>query len=76
MKTIETTIEVDVGHRATIQLPADISPGVHPVVMVIDEQTVARPASRSLTDFPVIDVGPWPEGLSLRREDMYGDDGR
>jgi hypothetical protein len=26
--------------------------------------------------FPVHDVGPWPEGLSLRREDMYGDDGR
>lgn len=27
-------------------------------------------------DFPVDDLGPWPEGLSLRREDMYGDDGR
>ena len=25
---------------------------------------------------PVHDFGPWPEGLSLRREDMYGDDGR
>jgi Protein of unknown function (DUF2281) len=27
-------------------------------------------------DFPVDDLGQWPEGLSLRREDMYGDDGR
>lgn len=27
-------------------------------------------------DFPVISVGHWPEDLSLRREDMYGDDGR
>jgi len=27
-------------------------------------------------DFPVISVGQWPEGLSLRREVMYGDDGR
>jgi hypothetical protein len=25
---------------------------------------------------PVHDFGPWPEGLSFRREDMYGDDGR
>lgn len=25
---------------------------------------------------PKLDLGPWPEGLSLRREDMYGDDGR
>ena len=27
-------------------------------------------------DFPVDDSCPWPDGLSLRREDMYGDDGR
>lgn len=27
-------------------------------------------------DFPVDHVSQWPEGLSLRREDMYGDDGR
>lgn len=27
-------------------------------------------------DLPTLDLGPWPEGLSLRREDMYGDDGR
>jgi hypothetical protein len=27
-------------------------------------------------DLPVHDFGPWPKGLSLRREDMYGDDGR
>lgn len=32
-------------------------------------------AKQSL-DFPVDDLGPWPAGLSLRREDMYGDDGR
>ncbi len=27
-------------------------------------------------DFPVDDPGPWSEGLSLRREDMYGDNER
>ena len=27
-------------------------------------------------DFPVDDLGPWPERLGLHREDMYGDDGR
>ena len=32
-------------------------------------------SSESL-NFPVDDLGPWPEGLSLRREDMYGDNGR
>jgi hypothetical protein len=27
-------------------------------------------------DFPVHDLGPWPENLPLRREDLYGDDER
>lgn len=27
-------------------------------------------------DFPVMSVGKWPDDLSLRRENMYGDDGR
>jgi len=31
--------------------------------------------SKSL-GFPVDDLGSWPQGLSLRREDMYGDNGR
>lgn len=35
-----------------------------------------RPASGNNLDFPVDDLGPWPDGLSLRREDIYGDDGR
>lgn len=35
-----------------------------------------RTTRRTASDFPVISVGNWPEDLSLRREDMYGDDGR
>jgi hypothetical protein len=35
-----------------------------------------RTARCDSADFPVISVGRWPEDLSLRREDMYGDDGR
>ena len=30
----------------------------------------------TLDDFPVDDLGPWPEGLTLRREELYGDDER
>ena len=25
---------------------------------------------------PTLDLGPWPQGVSLRREDLYGDEGR
>lgn len=29
-----------------------------------------------LLGFPVDHISRWPDGLSLRREDMYGEDGR
>ena len=40
-------------------------------------QTIRQTRANSiLDDIPIIDVGPWPENLSLRREEMYGDDQR
>jgi hypothetical protein len=72
MKTIETTIVVDESHQATVQLPADVAPGPPRVVMMIEGPTTAR---APLT-FAAHDVGPWPEGFNIRREEIYGDDGR
>ena len=42
------------------------------------QASLAEPSGkkRPLLDFPVDDLGPWPEALTLRREDLYGDDGR
>jgi hypothetical protein len=75
MKTIETTATVSVEGTLTVRVPPDIPPGEHRVVLVIEEQP--SPVEQRLPlDFPVDDWGPWPEGLSLRREDMYGDWGR
>jgi hypothetical protein len=76
MKMIETMVVVDADHKATIQLPADVTPGPYQVVVVIDERTTPAPAARSMKDFPSHDVGPWPEGFTVRREEIYGDDGR
>jgi hypothetical protein len=36
----------------------------------------SRQKAKSVAEFPVIRVGQWPEGISLRREDIYGDEGR
>lgn len=36
----------------------------------------AKPNQQASLDFPVDHLGAWPEDLSLRREDMYGDNGR
>lgn len=32
--------------------------------------------NRPPLNLPVDDLGPWPEGLTFSREEMYGDDGR
>jgi hypothetical protein len=72
---IQTSILVDPEHTITLRLPDDVAPGSYRVTLVIDDQPIG-PKPTDFSDFPVIDVGPWSEGLSMRREDMYGDDGR
>ncbi len=75
MRTIELDATITPGGLLTIEIPTDIPPGTHRVVIVIDDHealTMYKPPF----NFPVDDVGPWPENLSLRREDMYDDWGR
>jgi hypothetical protein len=75
MRTIETTANVSEDGTLTIPVPPDVAPGLHRVVVVLEE---AGPEGREteLGNFPVRDYGPWPENLSLRREDMYDEWGR
>lgn len=58
-------------------LPTDRIAEVEDFVDFLKQRTRLRKVTTSSEslDFPVDDLGPWPEGLSLRREDMYGDDG-
>ena len=37
---------------------------------------VAAPAARRGVREMIVHDGPWDDSISLRREDMYGDDGR
>lgn len=77
MKTIETDIFVtrDGRIRIDLKLSKDVPPGRHRAVVVLDERPALQ-AKISLADFPVHDLGAWPEGLSLRRSDLYGEDER
>ncbi len=54
MRTIETTATITADGLLTIHVPRDIAPGTHPVVLVIDEQTVAP-------EHP--DESGWPAGF-------------
>jgi hypothetical protein len=75
MKTIDTTATVTEDNTLIAKVTSDISPGEHRVVLVIDENPAPK-RSRQPLKFPADHYGAWPSNLSLRREDIYGDDGR
>jgi hypothetical protein len=59
----------------TLEVPAKIKAGDYQVVLVIGEP-IRTITDEPLPDLPVIHVNRWPEDLSLRREDLYGDTAR
>jgi len=74
MVTVETTIEVNEQGKATVQLPAGLAPGPYRAVVVIESPGLAE--ARDPLTFSAHDVAPWPEGFTVRRGEIYGDDGR
>ena len=76
MKTIQMTIVVDAEGKATLQLPADVTPGPHRVSVTIDEAPPPIQPFR-IEELPRHDI-PWPfaPGKTFCREDLYGDEGR
>jgi len=75
MKTLHVRARVAEDGTLTAQVPPDVPTGEHEVVLRFVQPEPVR-EERPPLDFPVDDVGPWPEGLSLRREDKYDDWGR
>ena len=59
-------------------LPTDRIAEVEDFVDFLNQRTRQRKTTinKESLDFPVDDLGPWPDELSLHRDDMYGDDGR
>jgi len=74
--TARITVAADgtISGRAPGQVPA----GEHEAsIMVADGPARQVPSETfDVNALPTRNLGPWPAGLSLRREDLYGDDGR
>ena len=69
MRTIETTLRVAADGTGTLQVPGDIAPGEHRVVVVLDDggrENAARPPLR---------FSAYPVGLAIdttfSREELY-----
>jgi hypothetical protein len=72
MRTIETTAEVGADGKLVVQMPPDVPPGPHRVVVVVEEQPAERPKREPLTIIP-FDVGIIDPNFTYRREDLYGE---
>lgn len=73
MHEIRTRVRVSPDRLITGTAPQEVPPGEHEVAIL-----VAAPLPRKrfrLADLPMHDT-VWDGSISLRREDMYGDDGR
>ena len=70
---IRTKVRVADDGSITGHVPGNVPPGEHAAAI-----TVAEPAGEQAAswDLPVDDCGPWPSGVTLRREEIYGEDGR
>lgn len=76
MRAVTATAIVHPDHTLSVQVPGDISPGVHQVVVVLQEDTPPPHTQQLLTNWSPHPVGLVDPTMTFRREDMYGDDGR
>ena len=72
MKTISTTAVIGPDRVLTVQLPADVTPGEHEVVVVLN----GVPSHLPMPEHGPYPFGPVDPSNTFRREDLYGDDGR
>jgi hypothetical protein len=75
---IRTRVLVGPDHRISGTAPAIVPPGEHEATITLAPLPIRQyPAQPFDVDtLPTHDLGPWPEGLSLCREDIYDEDGR
>ena len=58
--------------------PGQVPAGEHEASITVADRLAQQLPSEpfDVNDLPTHDLGPWPAGLSLRREEFYGDEGR
>jgi hypothetical protein len=75
MRSVELRLKVTPEGQVLFSNLPELEPGEYNAVLVVEAEAVAPLArERGALHLPLIEVGPWPEHLSLRREDLYGDE--
>ena len=73
MRMIETTAVITDEGTLTVQVPPDIPPGDHHIVVIIDEQPTV-PTPRPPLQFAAYPVGLTAPERTFRREELYDDE--
>ena len=77
MRALTATATVRPDHVLTVQVPADIAPGTHQVVVVLQEAGAPMSQVDFMEDWPAPhNTGLVDPNMTFRREDIYDDDGR
>lgn len=71
MRTYETYGTVAADRTVTVHVPAEVRPGAHVNVLV-----EYLPTTELALGLAPVDTGPWPEGFTASREQLYADDAR
>lgn len=73
MPDIRAKVRVGEDHSITGLAPEDVPAGEHEVLITFHSPPIKQ--TWRAADLPKHDL-PWDGSISLRREDLYGDDGR
>jgi len=79
MIAVETVSDVKQDRTVRIALPATVKPGPHRMILVVEETAPAAarpPGAREPLRLRKLAMPGWPQDLTFRREDLYGDAGR
>ncbi len=76
MKAIETTAVVGDDRKLTVQLPHNVTPGLHQIVVIVDGPHSEGSRPWTMDEWPVHDAGLVDPNFTMRREGLYGDDER
>ncbi len=75
MRSITYTATVGEDRNATIALPSDILPGVYDLRIYVEEKQ-PKALQNPFQGLPTVHAWEGLKDVSLRREDIYGDEGR
>lgn len=72
MKKLEMVITVDENGLGSFAANGDIPPGRHKAVVILEDDASKTKRMHFLT-LPPLSLGPWKEGLTFSRDELYGD---